>query len=289
MLTLRDPGSTEAQAIVQVVAGATDRLADRRQGRSRRRRRAGERRRRRLPEQRAGLPHAVRSSRPLLASGSAGRRHARVVTASSAHSSELSAPASTQYSLGFTVFFVLMVSLGGAGGILEERELGTLRRLLATPASRSEIVLGQGVRRGADRRVRGDRARGIRRTGLRRAVGQRAARGGDLLGSLVLASTGLGVMLSVLVRTRSQLSAISPIISTALAMIGGCYWPLEITSPFMQKIALATPTGWAMMGLKNTVARGLGIQVVLLPSLVLLTMAAVFFADRALPPAAGVA
>jgi ABC-2 type transport system permease protein len=85
-------------------------------------------------------------------------------------------------------------------------------------------------------------------------------------------------MLSVLVRTRSQLSSLTPIISTALAMLGGCYWPLEITSPFMQKVALATPTGWAMIGLKNTVARGLGVEAVLLPALVLLSMAAAFFA-----------
>ena len=61
-------------------------------------------------------------------------------------------------------------------------------------------------------------------------------------------------------------------------MLGGCYWPLEITSPFMQKVALATPTGWAMIGLKNTVARGLGIESVMVPASVLLGMALVFFA-----------
>ncbi len=171
-----------------------------------------------------------------------------------------------------------MVSLGGAGGILEERELGTLRRLLATPATRGEIVLGK--------------VSGVALIGAFEAtvlVGFGALVFGVpwgsaplavviLLGSLVLASTGLGVMLSVLVRTRSQLSSITPIVSTALAMLGGCYWPLEITSPFMQKVALATPTGWAMIGLKNTVARGLGVEAVLVPALVLLSMAALFFA-----------
>ena len=39
------------------------------------------------------------------------------------------------------------------------------------------------------------------------------------------------------VRTRGQLSAIGPIASTGLAMIGGCYWPIEVTPPFMQTLA----------------------------------------------------
>ena len=278
VLTLRDPGSTEAQAIVQVVSGATDRLA---------------------ADAKAahvaaaalvsGADGVYPSSAPdFRALFRAADRYwspeppvgvtTAVVTASSSHSSELSAPASTQYSLGFTVFFVLMVSLGGAGGILEERELGTLRRLLATPASRSEIVSGK--------------VAGMALVGAFEAavlVGFGALVFGVpwgnapfavvlVLGSLVLASTGLGVMLSVLVRTRSQLSALTPVLATALAMLGGCYWPLEITSPFMQKVALATPTGWAMIGLKNTVARGLGIESVLVPASVLLAMALVFFA-----------
>jgi len=88
--------------------------------------------------------------------------------------------------------------------------------------------------------------------------------------ALVLASTGLGVMISALVRTRSQMSAIAPVLSTALAMLGGCYWPIEITSPLMQRIALLTPTGWAMVGLKDVVARGMGLEAVVLPVAVLL-------------------
>ena len=277
IVTIRDPGSTQAQAIVQVVAGATDRLAADAK--------AAHVAANALVSGADGVyPSGAPDFRELFLAADEFWRpdppvgvRTEVVSASSSHSSELSAPASTQYSLGFTVYFVLMVSLGGAGGILEERELGTLRRLLATPASRSEIVSGK---------VAGVAAIGAFEAAV--LVGFGALVFGVpwgnaplavviLLGSLVLASTGLGIMLSVLVKTRSQLSALVPIISTALAMLGGCYWPLEITSPFMQKLALLTPTGWAMVGLKNTVARGQGIESVLLPAGVLLAMAAVFF------------
>ena len=63
-----------------------------------------------------------------------------------------------------------------------------------------------------------------------------------------------------------------------MAMLGGCYWPVEITPPFMQQLAKLTPTGWAMVGLKNTVARGMGVESVLVPCAALLGMAVVFFA-----------
>lgn len=199
------------------------------------------------------------------------------VRASATHHAELSAPAGSQYSMGFTVFFVLMICIAGAGGIIEEREFGTLRRLLATPTGRTRII--------------GGKLLGVAMIGALEATvlvgfgvlifkvpwGSSPAAVIMVLGSLILASTGLGVMLSASVRTRSQLAAMSSVLSTALAMIGGCYWPLEITPPFMQKLALATPTGWAMIGLKNTVARGMGVASVLLPCAVLLTMAAVFF------------
>ncbi len=31
-----------------------------------------------------------------------------------------------------------------------------------------------------------------------------------------------------------------------MAALGGCWWPIEITGPFMQKLALFLPTGWMM-------------------------------------------
>jgi ABC-2 type transport system permease protein len=203
---------------------------------------------------------------------------ARAVQANSEHTAELSAPASTQYSLGFTVFFVLIVAFSGAGGILEERELGTLRRLLATPASRGEIVGGKVLGVASMSAFEAAILVGFGATVFHVPWGSAPLAVVAVLGSLVLASTGLGIMMSVLVRTRSQLSAIAPVMTTALAMLGGCYWPVEITPPAMQKIALLTPTGWAMFGLKNTVARGMGLESVLVPCAVLLSMAAVFFA-----------
>jgi len=181
-----------------------------------------------------------------------------------------------QYSLGFTLMFMLFMGLDSAGGFLEEREQGTLSRLLATPTSKAELVAGKVV--------------GIYATVMFEAVIMvgfgafvfRVPWGNDPLGvvmivsSFGLAATGLGVMISSLARTRGQVSALTAVLATSLSMLGGAYWSLDILSPAMRTIALLTPTGWAMTGLTDVVVRSQGAGHALMPTAVLLGMALVF-------------
>lgn len=201
-----------------------------------------------------------------------------VVSASTSRAAELEAPANTQYSVGFTVFFVFMVALGSAGGVLEDRELGTLRRVLGAPVRRAEILAGKvlGVALVATFEAAILVLFGALVFGV--SWGRSPLAVGVLLLSLILSATGLGVMVSALVRTRGQMSATAPVLSTALAMLGGCYWPIEIVSPAMKTAAKFTPTGWAMSGLKDVVARGMGLEAVLVPVAVLLSFAVVTIA-----------
>lgn len=274
--TVRDPGSTEAQAAVEVVNGAASRIAADalaahatfdalRAG-------AGGVYPSDAPDFRELFSEAERFWKPPPVAVKAGE-----VRVTATHKAELSAPASSQYSMGFTVFFVLMICVAGAGGIIEEREHGTLRRLLAAPTGRVPVIGGKLLGVAFMGSLEAAVLVGFGVAIFRVPWGNSPAAVIPLLLSLVLASTGLGVMLSASVRTRSQLAAISSVLSTALAMLGGCYWPLEVTPPFMQTLALLTPTGWAMIGLKNTVARGMGVAGVLVPCAALLGMAALFF------------
>jgi len=198
------------------------------------------------------------------------------VTASKVRGSTTQAVGFQQYSLGFTLMFMMFMGLGSAGGFLDEREQGTLSRLLTTPTGKAELVAGK--------------VAGIYATVMLQAVimiGFGAfvfgvPWGDDPLGVVMiittfgLATTGLGVMISSLARTRGQVSAITAVLATALSMLGGAYWPLDIVGPAMRTIALLTPTGWAMTGLTDVVVRSQGAGQALLPSAVLLGMALVF-------------
>ncbi len=261
---IRDPSSASGQTVVQVVEGAATRVAaDAEAARVA----AG------ALQGREEFEHIFLYADGLWSPDPPVGVESRVVLASAARANELEAPANTQYSLGFTVFFVTMVALGSAGGILEEREIGTLRRLLAAPLRRSQILLGKSLGVALVASFEAALLVGFGALVFGVPWGTDPVPVALLLFSLVLASTGLGIMISALVRTRSQMSALTPIVSTALAMLGGCYWPIEIASPFMQQLARLTPTGWAMIGLKDVVARGLGLQAALLPSVVLLGIA----------------
>jgi ABC-2 type transport system permease protein len=97
-----------------------------------------------------------------------------------------------------------------------------------------------------------------------------------LVASFGLAATGLGVMVSTLVRTRGQMSAVMAAGATALSMLGGAYWPLDFVNPTMRLVANLTPTGWAMQGLTDIVVRGQGVAQAVLPTLVMTGMAVLF-------------
>jgi len=181
----------------------------------------------------------------------------------------------TQYSTGFTVMFIMFVTFGGASGILEEREQGTLRRLLITPNDRSLLITGK---------IFGIVITAVLQASILVGIGALAFGvpwGNDPLAvalvllTYILAVTGLAILVSAVVRSRDQLSGLMPLLSVGLAMLGGSFWPLQIVSPLMQTVAKFTPTGWAMVGLTDVVARNQGLEAALVPSLVLLAFAAV--------------
>jgi ABC-2 type transport system permease protein len=200
------------------------------------------------------------------------------VTASRVRGGATMATGFQQYSLGYTLMFMMFMGLGAAGGFLEEREQGTLARLLVTPTSKPVLVAGK---------VAGIYATVILQASI--LVGAGALLFGVpwgqdplavvlLIGTFGLATTGLGVMVSTIVRTRGQMSAVTAVLAVVLSMLGGAYWPLDIVSPAMRAVAYFTPTGWAMIGLTDVVVRYQGVAQALLPSLVLFGMAAIFLA-----------
>ena len=56
----------------------------------------------------------------------------------------------------------------------------------------------------------------------------------------------LALLLGSLVQNPGQAVGIGVLASNALAALGGCWWPIEITPPWMQTLAMFLPTGWAM-------------------------------------------
>jgi ABC-type multidrug transport system permease subunit len=66
----------------------------------------------------------------------------------------------------------------------------------------------------------------------------------------------LGILLGSLARTEGQAVGIGVLASNVLAALGGCWWPIEVTPEWMQRLALFLPTGWAMDALHKLVNFG---------------------------------
>ena len=61
-----------------------------------------------------------------------------------------------------------------------------------------------------------------------------------------LVGAGAGLLSGTFFRTPEQASAIGPTAGIALAMLGGCMWPLSIVSATMREIGHITPQAWAV-------------------------------------------
>ncbi|MGH2479172.1 MAG: hypothetical protein ACRDHW_05920, partial [Ktedonobacteraceae bacterium] len=62
----------------------------------------------------------------------------------------------------------------------------------------------------------------------------------------------------------------------AFSALGGCWWPIEIVPETFKRIALATPSYWAMHGLQSVLYFGRSTEVLLFECPILLGFAGLF-------------
>lgn len=192
---------------------------------------------------------------------------------------QLLGPTSAQQaSAGQLITWTHITLLGAAEVLVSERLRGTWRRLLLMPTQRMTLFAGK---------LLGRLLLGLFQMALLILGGEVLFRVGwgraplsTLLVSLAFALAGvsLGMLLSTFLRTRGQAMGLVIGLSMALAAIGGAWFPLEITPPLFQHVALAFPSTWAMRAYTDILTRGASLRDVA-PSLVALcAFAIVYFA-----------
>jgi ABC-2 type transport system permease protein len=61
-----------------------------------------------------------------------------------------------------------------------------------------------------------------------------------------MVATAVGLLVGAVSSGPDQASAIGVPVGIALAMLGGCMWPLEVVPPVMRTIGHLAPHAWAM-------------------------------------------
>jgi len=179
----------------------------------------------------------------------------------------------TFYAAGMAVFFLFFAVQFGITSILEERQEGTLARMLAAPIPRSAVLAGKlttSVALGV-----------ISMTVL--AVATRfllGAHWGNPLGVAILiacgvvAATSVMALVATLARTPDEAQTLGSMVALVLGMLGGTFFPVAQAGGVLALLSDATPQAWFLRGIQN-LAGGAGAHVVLGPALAILIFAAV--------------
>ena len=182
---------------------------------------------------------------------------------------------------GYLTMFVFFTAAMGAEALARERQTHTLERLMANGVRRESLIVGKCLAGGII---------GVVQVAVMWIVGALAF-GIDLGASpvavvllsllMVVASAAFGVMLASFVSNVRTASAAGVLTSLVLAPLGGSWWPLFITPPFMQSLGRLTPHGWANGGLNKLMLFGAEFTDVG-PEMIALVMFAAVFLSMAL-------
>jgi ABC-2 type transport system permease protein len=185
-------------------------------------------------------------------------------------------PASNS-SAGQLITWVFIPLIGISSTFAYERQLGTLRRLLTSPTGRGTYLLGVilgnvlwALIQMVLLMIFGTFVMGVNWASQPLALG-------IVMVAACLAAAALGTMLGTFVKTAEQANGLSIMIGMVMALLGGCWYPLELFPQVVQQVVKVLPTTWAMNGMLDLLLRRQGVAGILPEAGVLLGFALVFF------------
>ncbi len=179
---------------------------------------------------------------------------ARITTVGSAEEEEFNI--FDQAVPGYAVMFAMFTVLSAAGGILEEKERGTFKRLLIAPIPQWSLLGGK---------LLAQFLMGVGQIALMFLAGAlvfHVSLGDSILGLVLLtlatcwATTSLGILLVAVIRSRKQLHPITTLIILGTSAIGGSWFPLFMMPKAVQQVARITLVAWAMEGYNRLMILG---------------------------------
>jgi len=180
-------------------------------------------------------------------------------------------------SAGQLITWVFIPLFGISALFAYERRQGTLRRLLTTPSNKATFLLGT---------ISGQVVMALIQMSLLVGFGILVMKlnwGRDplalfvILSASALAAAAFGTTMGTFIKTEGQANGLSIMFGMVFALMGGCWYPMELFPSTIQNIVKVLPTTWAMQGMLDLVLRGGGLRDILPEAAVLLGFAAIFF------------
>ncbi len=183
----------------------------------------------------------------------------------------------TNSSAGQLITWVFIPLFGISALFAFERQQGTLRRLLTTPAHKATFLLGTVFGQVAMALIQMFLLVGFGILAMKLNWGREPLAMFVLLFAAALAAAAFGTTLGTFIKSEGQASGLSIMFGMVFAMMGGCMYPLELFPPAIQNAVKILPTTWAMQGMLDLGLRGGGLVDILPEAGVLLGFAVIFF------------
>jgi ABC-2 type transport system permease protein len=180
-------------------------------------------------------------------------------------------------SAGQLITWVFIPLFGISALFAYERQQGTLRRLLITPSRKATFLVGTIFGQVAMALVQMLLLVGFGILVMKLNWGREPLALFVLLFASTLAAAAFGTTMGTFIKTGGQANGLSIMFGMIFAMMGGCWYPLELFPIAIQNAAKIFPTTWAMQGMLDLGLRGGGLVDVLPEVGVLLGFAAIFF------------
>ncbi|NGY66531.1 ABC transporter permease, partial [Lentzea sp. NEAU-D13] len=166
------------------------------------------------------------------------------------------------------VFFLFFAVQLGMTGLLEERRLGTMTRLLAAPVRRSSILAGK---------LLTSVAIGVLSMTVLIVASSflMGAHWGNPVGvallvvSGVLAATGAMAVVAAIAKTADQAGGWQAVVAIVLGALGGTFFPVAQAGGVLEVLSFATPHRWFLRGLADLAG---GEVTAVLPSVAAMTV-----------------
>ena len=170
---------------------------------------------------------------------------------------------------GFAVTFLLIGMLMGVSlALIDEHDWGTLERLRSASAPLWATLTGKLLARFVVGFIQMAVlfAAGYVLFGI--SLGRTPAALMLPAAAVAFAGAAFGLIVAGIGKTRDAVLPVGAIVIMTMAAIGGCWWPIDFEPAWMQQVALALPTTWAMHAFNDLMIRNLPGTSALIPSAV---------------------
>lgn len=157
--------------------------------------------------------------------------------------------------IGVLLVLILLLSMLQSAWLIEEREAGTLRRARSVPRMLGKLYVGSVLAQLTAAAVV-----------ILLCISMAYIGYGTwflphpllyaLLTAYLVAASGLAMVVAVHVRTGGQLQTAAPLSAILTGFVGGCFWAFLPVPDVLRALALCTPQGLALAGIKDVLVAG---------------------------------